>query len=95
METVVLEKTLYECLPVDILNCAKKTDDAHDTLCIIGHNPSITDFVNNYTNTFLIHVPTSGAVCVAFDVRSWAEIPKVKGRVVWSLKPKEVTTVCP
>lgn len=50
------------------------TDEQVDTAFYFAHNPGITEFVNKITNANIANVPTTGLVCVRFDVDSWKEI---------------------
>jgi phosphohistidine phosphatase len=44
------------------------------TAVIICHNPSITNFVNTYTDSLIDNVPTTGAVLITFDSADWASV---------------------
>ena len=51
-----------------------RTADHIDTAIYFAHNPGITDFVNDTTDAHISNVPTTGLVCLRFDVGSWREI---------------------
>ncbi len=50
LETYVeaqLSELLYHCHIEDILNILRGIDDAHQTLLLVGHNPSFEDFIRH------------------------------------------------
>jgi phosphohistidine phosphatase len=49
-----------------------------ESLMIIGHNPSITNFANMFLHDPIDYLPTSGIVCIQFDANSWEEIWQAK-----------------
>jgi len=51
-----------------------RTKDEFDTALYFAHNPGIADFVNAMTDAHIVNVPTTGLVCLRFDVSSWREI---------------------
>ena len=65
---------LYHADSVALREHILRTNDAIDTAIYFAHNPGITDFVNDMTDAHILNVPTTGLVCVRFDVKSWREI---------------------
>lgn len=63
---------LYEA-PYDIFyDVINKADDAFDSIAIFAHNPGITAFANNLTNTKIDNMPTCGIFAVRADIKSWS-----------------------
>jgi phosphohistidine phosphatase len=88
-ENIATDRSLYECAVKDILALIRKTNHKYDIIAIVCHNPAVTDFVNQYSNTYLANVPTAGAVHITFDVSVWKDI-KGNGKVNLVLRPKEL-----
>lgn len=65
---------LYLASASGLATSIAETDDRADTAFYFAHNPGITDCVNKMTNANIANVPTTGLVCVRFDVSSWKEI---------------------
>lgn len=65
---------LYHCHTDDLHLCIKRTEDWADTAFYFAHNPTITTYVNKMTKVRIDNVPTTGVVCLRFDVAHWAEI---------------------
>ena len=71
-----------------IMDHLKSLDKKIKNAVVICHNPSITDFVNRYSDTMIDNMPTTGAVLITFDSADW---PSIKdGRLQWFLKHKEL-----
>jgi phosphohistidine phosphatase len=84
---VLQEKSLYECMATDILSVINRVDDKYDTIAIVCHNPAITDFVNQYSDSSVDNVPTTGVVKITFERKHWKDITG-EGKVNWFLYPK-------
>jgi phosphohistidine phosphatase len=88
-ENIFTDRALYECAARDIMDVIKAIDDEYDNIVIVCHNPAISDFVNQYSTTYLDNVPTTGAVNISFEVDHWKSI-HLKGKLNWILRPKEI-----
>ena len=56
---------LYESTSEELFAFIQGLDKAFTCVFIICHNPSVTDFINSYTNGKIDHVPTCG--CAVLD----------------------------
>ena len=52
-------------------------DDA-EAVMIVGHNPAVTDFANEYSDEYIDWLPTSAVVALRFDTNHWSEIDEAK-----------------
>ena len=68
-----------------------KTPDNITYIMIVGHNPSITDFVNQYISRSIESLPTSGVVSISFETDTWEKISMVKSRVNFIIIPDKIT----
>jgi len=59
-----------------------------NNLMIIGHNPTVTNFVNIYLDEKIDVLPTSGLVCLAFETDDWTQIASCMVRVEFIVFPK-------
>jgi phosphohistidine phosphatase len=41
---------------------------------IFGHNPGLTEFVNNLVNEDFDNIPTTGVVCCNLNVKRWKDV---------------------
>ena len=86
---VIQDKTLYETSATEILAHINGLGKKVSRAVIICHNPSVTNFVNRYTDTIIDDVPTTGAVLIRFDRESWGKI-EGGGKLEWFLRPKDL-----
>jgi len=63
--------------------------DQLDSVLLVGHNPTLTDFVNHFLKNPIENLPTSGVVSISFDTGHWEKIPLAKRKENFILFPKE------
>ena len=68
-------KSLYLGVSTEILHLIESICTDEDTVMIIGHNPSLEDFIKIMSDVTL-QLPTSGTVVIDFDVNNWNEVSK-------------------
>ncbi|MBN2519202.1 MAG: histidine phosphatase family protein [Bacteroidales bacterium] len=71
-----VNEVLYFSTMEDIINLVKDTRDEIATLMIFGHNPTFTNFANNYVKNEIDNVPTAGIVILQFSCETWNDISK-------------------
>lgn len=71
---VAIDDDLYHSDDREILRVIKNTPEVCDAAMYFLHNPGITDFVNEMTSVRVRNVPTTGVVCVRFNVEYWSQI---------------------
>ena len=59
-----------------------------DTLMIVGHNPTLTNFANHFLTQKIDSIPTSGVVCIDFDTEKWEEIDNMNSKLRFFITPK-------
>ena len=89
-EEISIKKKLYLNGPESIMNVVFSLPDEKNSVMIIGHNPCMTEFVNNFVSNKIESLPTSGLVCVEFDTDRWKGIPKAKKKVKFIIYPKDL-----
>jgi phosphohistidine phosphatase len=90
-DKIKTEKSLYHADEDEILSVIRNIKDKHDVLMIFGHNPGLTDFVNqlSHKKTLTIdNIPTCGVVAFRFDVESWQRIDFGMGDLLFFDYPK-------
>lgn len=58
----------------DILNDIKDFDNESNTIIIVGHNPTISNLLNQINPSTDEHLKTSGTVVFDFNVDNWSEV---------------------
>jgi phosphohistidine phosphatase len=89
-EKIKTDRSLYHASEDSILDVVRNVKAKHDVLMIFGHNPGLTDFVNQLSgeDTIIDNIPTCGIVCFTFKVDSWNEVDFGKGDFVFFDFPK-------
>jgi len=82
-------KELYHAGDEIILSVIKKLPDASSVAMLFGHNPGLTDFVNNLLEEDIDNVPTAGIVCCGLKVNKWSEVKWGCGEMVFFDWPKK------
>ncbi len=82
------ERGLYHAEKEQILEVVKSLKDKHEVVMIFGHNPGLTDFVNELGNQSFENVPTCGIAAYQLPVDSWQEADFGKGKLLFFDYPK-------
>lgn len=81
---------LYHCIPQVFEEVLYEVGDEVKTVFIVGHNPGITEFVNELSPGFRIdHMPTCGMVGAELDIAHWEMFPNGKKSVFLFEYPKK------
>tara|TARA_Y100001936_G_scaffold111065_1_gene109198 strand:+ start:549 stop:1040 length:492 start_codon:yes stop_codon:yes gene_type:complete len=81
---------LYHASYSDIINIISKVENNFNSIMVIGHNPGLTELINQYTIMNIYNLPTTGVVKVEFKGDKWERITENKGIIVYKKFPKEL-----
>ncbi|MCH7815444.1 MAG: histidine phosphatase family protein [Proteobacteria bacterium] len=73
------------------LKAASQVDEHCDSAMLVGHNPAITEFVNELANTDIDNIPTCGLIEVSLPVENWSDIQLGEATLVDFDYPKKKT----
>lgn len=76
MEKILLNKKIYDADEAMIQEVISNQPADIKSLMIVGHNPTLSYFVNGFLPEPIFELPTSGFVCLYFDTADWASINK-------------------
>ena len=68
---IQFERRIYESSAEDILQVVHETNADIKTLLLIGHNPSLTYFVNRLVQDKIDDLPTTGVVWLKLKCEDW------------------------
>ena len=57
---------------------------------VFGHNPTMTELVNDLAQTDIDNVPTCGIAEIYFDIESWEDVDQGKGKMELFDYPKRI-----
>jgi phosphohistidine phosphatase len=88
-EKLQIKEEIYEAYPEDLIRMARKFPDNLDTVFLFGHNPTITDIANRYTEDYIENVPTCGIIVLQADIEKWKDLNISNTRLQAFFYPKQ------
>jgi phosphohistidine phosphatase len=76
-----IEHALYPGSAEGLLAVVRSFSDDDRRVMIVGHNPALTDFVNDLAGTDIDNVPTAGYAAISFGEAKWAQVAPGSGRM--------------
>lgn len=88
-DSVKWSNSLYRCTPSVLLNALASLDEAHQSVMVVAHNPAISSCAAYLqTDTTIRDMPTAAVMAIEFNVDTWKEVPKSKGKMLFFDYPK-------
>lgn len=87
-DQVIELKELYHASDEVILDVVKHLGEHAKVALLFGHNPGLTDFVNNLLEEDIDNVPTTGIVCCALNIQKWSDATWGCGKMAFFDFPK-------
>jgi phosphohistidine phosphatase len=88
-DKIQTDQNLYFAPSRWILNVLSKLPDEVESCLYVGHNPGITDLINDL-GVRLDNLPTSSAACFEFHVDVWVDISMERANFRWLKLAKEL-----
>jgi phosphohistidine phosphatase len=82
---------LYHADPETLLKAVHSLPESAQSAMLVGHNPGLTDFVNEYIDVRIDNIPTCGIVAATFHADSWKDLGGEKGKLLFFDYPKQGT----
>lgn len=89
-EEVVFKEEIYEASTGALLRVINAFDDDHNSVMLVGHNPSISYIAEYLTDEVLNNIPTCGVLKINFEIESWQHVSKSTGILEWFIYPKQL-----
>jgi len=86
---VVLNHSIYQATHLDIIEIIKTLSEKKSTVMIVGHNPTMTDIVNYYTEDDVIDMPSCSVAIVQFEASNWNDLKTGSGDLLAFEYPKK------
>ncbi len=74
----------------DIEEAICSLDDKHQTAMLFLHNPGITDYVNELTESDIFNIPTCGVIGIQLDTDDWKAIKTCDAKKLFYHYPKSI-----
>jgi len=88
IEKIESNPILYKSDVDDLSEIIKETEDDIYHLMIIGHNPTLTQFVNQFLVEEIEILNTSAMLAFEFETQNWFDFEKSKCKTKFILSPK-------
>lgn len=89
-DKIVISKNIYFGYPDSYFDVFYDLSDEVDSLMLVGHNPGFTTFANYFLDNRIDNLPTSGVVCITFDMNSWEGIHDSKRKTKFVISPRDL-----
>jgi phosphohistidine phosphatase len=87
---IKFDHDIYEASTKDLLIIFSNINDKHNTVMLVGHNPSMTYLANMLASCRIDNIPTCGIVCIELNITSWKEISENCGELIFFEYPKNL-----
>jgi phosphohistidine phosphatase len=83
------EERLFHADTGEIIAVLKSISDKNDVVMLFGHNPGLTELVNEIgEHVDIDNIPTCGVVALRFHIKSWNELGSTRGELLFFDYPK-------
>lgn len=84
---VIRDEKLYANDSSVFMDLIKELSDSADSVMLVGHNPSISQFASFLSQSVKDELPSCGLLGIKFNARRWREIKKGQGEMVYNSYP--------
>ena len=85
---IAKNQRLYHASSSEIQSLVSQTPKNIQTLALFGHNPGLTDLINNISDFELLNLPTCAVCGIEFNISDWTNILSQKGKMFLYDYPK-------
>ncbi len=78
LANIKISKSLYSFSDKYLVKTIRALDNGFNSAIIFSHDHGINEFVNQFGNKTIEHVPTCGIIGIQFDTEHWKNIKKGK-----------------
>ena len=87
-----LNSDIYHCSTETLQTIIAKQDPTIHYICLVGHQPTFSFFLNEITGENLPGFPTASMAKIILPIDQWREIEPGKGFLSWFKRPKELVS---
>jgi phosphohistidine phosphatase len=87
---VLIVNDLYEASAHDILQVVHGLEESWHNVLLFGHNPGLTDLVNEFADTYVLNLPTCGIAELHSGAKTWSNLSPANSRLVDIYCPKGI-----
>jgi len=87
-DKIEVVEAIYEATVPDLLTVVRQLPDTADSVLLVGHNNTLTDFANLLSPSEIPEMPTAAIVCLKFSTDQWAQADRANAEYYFFDKPK-------
>ncbi|AHJ99386.1 SixA phosphatase family protein [Hymenobacter swuensis] len=87
-DKIAVLEAIYEATVPDLLAVVRQFPDTADSVLLVGHNNTLTDFANLLSPSEIPEMPTAAIVCLKFSTDQWARTDRANAEFYFFDKPK-------
>lgn len=87
-ENIIFEAGIYDASTSTLLDIIQKTDKETEMLCMVGHNPGVSNLADYLCGLDLEPLSTGSAVCISLTSDQWTGVTEKCGKLEWRLRPE-------
>lgn len=88
IDQVLIEKKVYSGDEDALMELFFDISPRINSLMIVGHNPTLTNFANYFLDPHIDYLPTSGVVSIGFKTEKWEKIYTAERKTNFVVYPK-------
>ncbi len=92
-EDLFFIKDLYLASSEEILDILKSVNSTINSLILVGHNPGLSDLINQLSNRHIDNLPTAGIYAIEFDISNWKFLDSTCAKMLFFEYPKGVFNI--
>lgn len=85
---IQISEKIYHGDVENLFNLFYDLSDNIQSLMLVGHNPTFTNFANFFLDDKIDWLPTSAIVCIEFNTEQWEQLPISDKKVKFVISPK-------
>ena len=85
---LVKQRSLYTFSAASLGSAVSELPQHYQSVAVVGHNPAVTDLVNQLTGENMDNVPTSGVVAINSTANAWQELLSAETELAYFVAPK-------
>ena len=86
---IVQKQEIYESSSAGLLQVVNDLDNRYHFTALFGHNPGVTNLINNLCDADIFNIPTCGIALIEFPFDDWRLVSKGTGELKLYDYPKK------
>lgn len=87
-EKINVIEAIYEATVPDLLTVVRELPDEAESVLLVGHNNTLTEFANLLSPSSIPDMPTAAIVCLKFSTDHWTRVDRANAEYYFFDKPK-------